>query len=266
MAPGAVVLAPTPAAVISASVVVAIAAAIPSQSLYPTPAAVTSVATTPPPGPSRASNWTFRIDVPYYGVQAHLIPDGDGGYSDCAVVGAATNWQAEQDGNDTTYCWSGLPGDTDLFTATALRDDALTVSSVNLILRVRTTASSGTNQFRGLIHVGTDIYRSDPVDVDNVWRQYTISAIACPDGGSWTVAKVNSMKLGYEVEVAASGKAIQFADLLAQVTFAAVTDPEEVANQNVTLNRAGAVTGNLKREYAADAWLQRTAAVDCSLN
>lgn len=100
--------------------------------------------------------------------------------------------------NDTSYLYSNTAGAQELFSVDRLPPNVIDVLAVSVHTRVKKDAAGASN-IKMLCSSGGSLAKSD---VQAVATQYvTRSAIfpAAPDGGGWTKAKAEGMKIGFEV-------------------------------------------------------------------
>lgn len=134
-----------------------------------------------------------------------LHPNGAGSNTDFSVVGAASNWDAVNEGpaaSDSDYVQSSQDGDIDTYAFEDLTSNYFSVSGVVLSGRV-TKADAGNRAVAlaartgGNEYFGSDYYLGTPSWAGNekIWTTN-------PDtGAAWTIDEINAAEFGLKVTV-----------------------------------------------------------------
>lgn len=126
-----------------------------------------------------------------------LRPNANGSYQqwDYTII---SDWQGLQDDSDSGY----IGATADNLRASYYLDDLTASASANSITSVqykcRLRANTG-GQVKAALYDGSNwtVYGTDTPDTAN-WGNFTHNAATAPDGGPWTVTKVNSVQIGSE--------------------------------------------------------------------
>lgn len=144
-----------------------------------------------------------------------LLPTGTISGAQPFTPTGGSNSANVSDGSDSTFNSGSVIGDSDQFTLADLPVDVTAVVQVDLLLRLKVTAVTP-GQITPWWQLSTgEIVTGDPITVTTslgVWAEYRVEDIACPDGGIWTVAKVNGVKPGYQIVGSQGGSVISVAE------------------------------------------------------
>lgn len=133
-----------------------------------------------------------------------VLPNGDGGTNAMTQVGGTvaghyTSINELSPDGDTSYLTSNTPGTTELFTIPNLPAAALDVLAVQVHADARREAG-GIAKIQMVISDGTNTVSGDAKSVPNTYATRSQIFENAPDGGAWTVAKVNEpLRVGVKV-------------------------------------------------------------------
>ena len=151
-----------------------------------------------------------------------LSPRGNATPLDYVPTGL-TNWINVQDGSDATYNSDGVTGHADLFYFNTLPVEALSITNIDLILRAKHDAASGTYVVNAAYNPGggLDILGADCV-VTTAFANYPQLAVDEPDvgGPAWSLSAFNNTIWGYRTgAIAVGGKKINVSEINLNVTY-----------------------------------------------
>jgi hypothetical protein len=129
-----------------------------------------------------------------------LEPSGVGDVNAWTVTGAATNWEAVDDGipdDDTTYNQTSGSGNQDLFAFDDLPAGANSVYGIRVAVYAK-RVEGGAAQIKLIAKLSGTTIKSDAIDVSAVYQRYSWIFETKPGGGNWSPTDVNNAQFGYE--------------------------------------------------------------------
>lgn len=178
--------------------------------------------------------------------------------------GMGPNYEMVNDFASPDADWNegNFAGDEDYFETENLPGAATSINSVRLRARLRRypETPTGTWTFRFLCDVGGSVYSSDTSVSVGGFALYYTAAFPCPDGGGWTVSKVNSAKIGYRLIAVPPGKQIHASLLYLEVDYSAGVPLSTVESGKVCLDRIATSPVRVARKPGAVVEVDRVGA------
>jgi len=150
-----------------------------------------------------------------------LLPSGGGLYAEWPYGGDLANWQVVSDFSDATEVTGTLVGQRDLHEVADLEPRGIdSISEVVVILRARVT-NTGTpaaNRIAPIWQLGDTLVQGTTITTLTDTYTNIRQTATRPGGGTWSVADINSLYVGYQLIARTAGANVTVSECALEVT------------------------------------------------